>query len=187
MIDTPEPNYGYLDNIILNPECGAAFEVDTLNSKIKELEPYSTWPNTFRGAQFVPAVDYVNANRVRVAAMNQMWDLFQKYDVVVTTGENGSVTNITGTPSVVVPTGFAIPQGRGGFGGGGGGRGAGAGGGRGGDTTRPAAPPPPVSTIPLPTSISFMGPIFQDEKNLLVAHAFQTATDFHKKHPPMFG
>jgi Asp-tRNA(Asn)/Glu-tRNA(Gln) amidotransferase A subunit family amidase len=184
MIDTPEPNYGYLDNIILNSECGAAFEVDTLNSRIKELEPYSTWPNTFRGAQFVPAVDYVNANRVRVAAMNQMWDLFQKYDVVVTTGENGSVTNITGTPSVVVPTGFAIPQGRGGFGGGGGRGGAG---GRGGDTARPTPPPQPVSTIPLPTSISFMGPIFQDEKNLLVAHAFQTVTDFHKKYPPMFG
>jgi hypothetical protein len=31
-----------------------------------------------------------------------------------------------------------------------------------------------------------MGPIFQDEKNLLVAHAFQSATDFHKKHPPQF-
>jgi Asp-tRNA(Asn)/Glu-tRNA(Gln) amidotransferase A subunit family amidase len=31
-----------------------------------------------------------------------------------------------------------------------------------------------------------MGPIFQDEKNLLVAHAFQQATDFHKKHPPQF-
>jgi Asp-tRNA(Asn)/Glu-tRNA(Gln) amidotransferase A subunit family amidase len=190
-VEAPEPNYGYLDNIILNSECGASFEVDTLNGKIKELERYSTWPNTFRGAQFVPAVDYVNANRIRVQAMNQMWDLFQKYDVVVTTGENGSVTNITGTPSIVVPTGFALPQARGGFGGGGG-RG-GAAGGRG--ATAAAAPNPaagpafrnrPVSTIPLPTSISFMGPIFQDEKNVLVAHAFQTVTDFHKKYPPMF-
>jgi Asp-tRNA(Asn)/Glu-tRNA(Gln) amidotransferase A subunit family amidase len=31
-----------------------------------------------------------------------------------------------------------------------------------------------------------MGPIFQDEKILAVAHAFQTATDFHKKRPPQF-
>jgi Asp-tRNA(Asn)/Glu-tRNA(Gln) amidotransferase A subunit family amidase len=117
-IEVPAPNYGFLDNIILNSECGAAFEGDTLNSKIKELEPYSSWPNTFRGAQFVPAVDYVNANRARVLAMNQMWDLFSKYDVVLTPSENTSVTNITGTPSVVVPTGFAIPQpfGRGGAG-----------------------------------------------------------------------
>ena len=163
-------------------ECGAAFEPDTLNGKIKELESYSTWPNTFRTAQFLPAVDYVNANRVRVAAMNQTWELFSKYDVVVTPRENTSVTNIVGTPSIVVPTGFAIPQP---FGRGGGGGGRGAGGGRGGDTTRPAAPPP--VTVPLPTSVYVMGPIFQDEKNLLVAHAFQQATDFHKKHPPQFG
>jgi Asp-tRNA(Asn)/Glu-tRNA(Gln) amidotransferase A subunit family amidase len=32
-----------------------------------------------------------------------------------------------------------------------------------------------------------MGPIFQDEKVLAVAHAFQTATDFHKRRPPQFG
>jgi Asp-tRNA(Asn)/Glu-tRNA(Gln) amidotransferase A subunit family amidase len=188
-IEEPTPNYGYLDSIILDAECGAAFQGDTLNGKIKELEPYSTWPNTFRAAQFVPGVDYVNANRARIRAMNLMWDLFEKYDVVVSPQENTSVTNITGTPSIVVPTGFAIPgpqQGRGGRGGEGGGGGAG---GRGGDTTRvavPATPPPPVPTIPVPTSMYIMGPIFQDEKNLLVAHAFQSATDFHRKHPPQF-
>jgi Asp-tRNA(Asn)/Glu-tRNA(Gln) amidotransferase A subunit family amidase len=181
-IDEPTPNYGFLDSIILDAECGAAFQGDTLNGKIKELEPYSTWPNTFRAAQFVPAVDYVNANRARIRAMNQTWDLFEKYDVVLSPGENTSVTNITGTPSIVVPTGFAIPapqQGRGGRGGGG----------RGGDTARVAAPPtppPPAPTIPLPTSMYVMGPIFQDEKNLLVAHAFQSVTDFHKKHPSQF-
>src|SRR5262249_50975884 len=156
-------------------ECGAAFEPDTLNSRIKELESYSSWPNTFRSAQFIPAVDYVNANRVRVRAMQQTWELFSKYDVVVTPRENTSVTNIVGTPSIVVPTGLAIPQpGRGGGGGRGRG-GAGGAGGRGGDTTRPAPPPPPPPTIPLPTGMYVMGPIFQDEKNLLVAHAFQQA------------
>ncbi|HEY4129612.1 MAG TPA: amidase [Gemmatimonadaceae bacterium] len=181
-IEAPAPNYGYLDNIILNAECGAAFQPDTLNGKIKELESYSSWPNTFRAAQFLPAVDYVNANRVRIAAMNQTWDLFSKYDVVITPRENTSVTNIVGTPSVIVPTGWALPQqGRGGGGGrGAGGRGAGAGA----DSTRPAPPPP--STIPLPTGMYVMGPIFQDEKNLLVAHAFQQATDFHLKKPPLF-
>lgn len=185
-IEEPTPNYGYLDSIILNSECGAAFEGDTLNGKIKELEAYSTWPNTFRAAQFIPAVDYVNANRARIRAMNQTWELFERYDVVLSPQENTSVTNITGTPSIVVPTGFAIPapqQGRGGRGG------AGGAGGRGGDTAAAAAPPPPpppAPTIPLPTSMYIMGPIFQDEKNLLVAHAFQSVTDFHKKRPPQF-
>jgi Asp-tRNA(Asn)/Glu-tRNA(Gln) amidotransferase A subunit family amidase len=182
-IELPTPNYGYLDNIILDAECGAAFEPDTLNARIKELEPYSSWPNTFRGAQFIPAVDYVNANRVRVRAMEQTWELFSKYDVIVTPQENTSVTNIVGTPSIVVPTGFAIPQfGRGGGRGRGGG---GGGGGRGGDSTRAVTAPPPPS-VPLPTGMYVMGPIFQDERNLLVAHAFQQATDFHKKRPPGF-
>jgi Asp-tRNA(Asn)/Glu-tRNA(Gln) amidotransferase A subunit family amidase len=193
-IEEPTPNYGFLDGIILDAECGAAFEGDTLSGKIKELEPYSSWPNTFRAAQFVPAVDYVNANRARIRAMNQSWDLFEKYDVVLSPQENTSVTNITGTPSIVVPTGFAIPapqQGRGGRGGRGGGAGAGGGApGRGSDTASasvPPAPPPPAPTIPVPTGMYIMGPIFQDEKNLLVAHAFQSATDFHKKRPPQFG
>jgi Asp-tRNA(Asn)/Glu-tRNA(Gln) amidotransferase A subunit family amidase len=126
--------------------------------------------------------------------MNQSWDLFEKYDVVLSPQENTSVTNITGTPSIVVPTGFAIPapqQGRGGRGGRGGGAGAGGGApGRGSDTASasvPPAPPPPAPTIPVPTGMYIMGPIFQDEKNLLVAHAFQSATDFHKKRPPQFG
>jgi Asp-tRNA(Asn)/Glu-tRNA(Gln) amidotransferase A subunit family amidase len=184
-IEAPTPNYAYLDGIILDAECGAAFEPDTLNSRIKELESYSSWPNTFRSAQFIPAVDYVNANRVRVRAMEQTWELFSKYDVVVTPRENTSVTNIVGTPSIIVPTGFAIPQFGRGAGRGGGGRGGAGGAGRGSDTTRPAAAPPPPS-IPLPTGMYVMGPIFQDEKNLLVAHAFQQATDFHKKRPPAF-
>ena len=184
-IEAPTPNYGYLDSIILNSECGAAFEPDTLDSKIKELESYSTWPNTFRTAQFIPAVDYINANRVRIRAMQQMWDLFSKYDVVVTPQENTSVTNITGTPSIIVPTGFAIPQGRGG--GGGFIARVAADTARGAAPAAPPAPPaPPAPQVPLPTAMYIMGPIFQDEKNLLVAHAFQEATDFHKKHPPQF-
>jgi hypothetical protein len=88
-----------------------------------------------------------------------------------------------------VPTGFAIPQP---FGRGGGGGGRGGAGGRGADSTArpaaaPATPPPAPVTVPLPTSMAVLGPVFQDEKSLLVAHAFQAATDFHRKHPPQFG
>ena len=107
--------------------------------------------------------------------------------MILTPRENTSVTNITGTPSIVVPTGFAIPQNTG--------RGGGPGG-RGGtpplvppraDSGRAPAPPAaPVSTIPLPTAIYIMGPIYQDEKILAVAHAFQQATNFHLKRPPAF-
>lgn len=200
-IDAPTPNYAFIASLTLNAECGAAFQRDTLNGSIRELEPYSSWPRTFRTAQFEPAADYVNASRARTFACKQWWKLFETYDVVLSPQENTSVTNITGTPSIVVPTGFAIPQqgGRGGRPGGPGG--AAAGGtptGRGGDTTRGAAnptrdtaraaapPPAPVSTIPLPTAMYIMGPIYQDEKVLALAHAFQQATDFHLRRPPAF-
>jgi Asp-tRNA(Asn)/Glu-tRNA(Gln) amidotransferase A subunit family amidase len=201
-LDDPMGPDAYLDSIILDAECGAAFQQDTLSGKLDVMErcrtPYpSTWPNTFRTAQFVPAVAYVNANRVRTQACRRVWDLFQKYDVILTPQENTSVTNVVGTPSIVVPTGFRVPQafGRGGGGGGGAGR-AGGGGGRGAaacpDGSVALAPsagptPPAENQLPLPTGIYIMGPIYQDEKILAVAHAFQSATDFHKKHPPQFG
>jgi Asp-tRNA(Asn)/Glu-tRNA(Gln) amidotransferase A subunit family amidase len=188
-IEEPTPTSGFLAQLTLNAECGAAFQADTLNGKIKELEPYSTWPNTFRAAQFLPAADYVNAQRARTRLCKQWWDLFTEHDVILTPRENTSVTNITGTPSIVVPTGFAIPQPNQ-FAGRGGGPGSAAIASAGAtrpDSGRPAAPPPaPVSTIPLPTWIYIMGPIFQDEKILAVAHAFQQATSFHLKHPPAF-
>src|SRR5690349_815577 len=186
-IDDPTPTSGFLAQITLNAECGAAFQGDTLNGKIKELEPYSTWPNTFRAAQFLPAADYVNAQRLRTKVCKQWWDLFKQHDVILTPRENTSVTNITGTPSIVVPTGFAIPQNTG-RGGGPGGRGGEPPAGRPDSGRAAAAPPPPapVSTIPLPTAIYIMGPIYQDEKILAVAYAFQSATNFHLKRPPAF-
>lgn len=109
--------------------------------------------------------------------------------MILTPRENTSVTNITGTPSIVVPTGFAIPQnqGRGGPGAIVAGSAASASAPRS-DTGRgaPPAPSQPVSTIPLPTTIYMMGPIYQDEKILAVAHGFQQATNFHLKRPPLF-
>ena len=186
-IGEPTPTSGFLAQLTLNAECGAAFQGETLNGKIKELEPYSTWPNTFRAAQLLPAADYVNAQRARTKLCKQWWDLFKDHDVILTPRENTSVTNITGTPSIVVPTGFAIPQNTG-RGGGPGGRGDAPPAGRA-DTGRAAAPSPaspPLSTIPLPTWIYMMGPIYQDEKILAVAHAFQSASDFHLRRPPAF-
>jgi Asp-tRNA(Asn)/Glu-tRNA(Gln) amidotransferase A subunit family amidase len=183
-IDEPTPMSGFLAQLTLNAECGAAFEGDTLNGKIAELEPYSTWPNTFRAAQFLPAVDYVNAQRARTKLCKEWWDLFNAHDVILTPRENTSVTNITGTPSIVVPTGFAVPQ-----------QNAGPTlAGRGGSPPRThndslrveALRQPPPSKTPLPTSIAVIGPIYQDEKILAVAYAFQRATDFHLKRPPAF-
>jgi Asp-tRNA(Asn)/Glu-tRNA(Gln) amidotransferase A subunit family amidase len=58
--------------------------------------------------------------------------------------------------------------------------GAGGGGARP-DTTRPATPRPQT-----PVSLTFLGPLYQDELPLALAHAFQQATDFHTRRPPGF-
>ena len=161
--------------LILQPEAGAAFETLILTGKVKELVQQSpnAWPNTFRAAHFIPAVDYINANRARALLMRQWWDLFRELDVIVapTTGAQLTQTNMTGNPAVILPHGFreAPP-----LGGGGGAPGAPA------DTAARRAEPRPLT----PVSLTFLAPVFQEENALVLAHAYQQATDFHLRVPP---
>lgn len=175
-VELPATN-GASTSLILQPEAGAAFETLILSGKVKELvqQTANAWPNTFRAAQFVPAVDYINANRARALLMQAWWDLFKTVDVIVTpTGGNAqlSQTNLTGNPSVIVPHGFREAPSPGGGGGAGVARP---------DSTAPRAPNPQT-----PVSLTFLGPLFQEELPLAVAHAFQRATDFHLRKPPGF-
>jgi Asp-tRNA(Asn)/Glu-tRNA(Gln) amidotransferase A subunit family amidase len=59
-------------------------------------------------ARFIPAVEYVNANRARTLAMRAMEQTFHDVDVVVTPtfGAQLVATNLTGHPAVIVPNGF---------------------------------------------------------------------------------
>src|SRR4051812_26710643 len=115
----PLPTANQYASLILDAECGAAFQPDTVNGKIRELDTprdflggtraYSTWGSTFRRGQFVPAVEYINAMRARTKLMKEYWDAFKDVDVVIAGGngassENTSVTNLTGTPCITVPT-----------------------------------------------------------------------------------
>jgi Asp-tRNA(Asn)/Glu-tRNA(Gln) amidotransferase A subunit family amidase len=179
-------------SLILTPEAGAAFETLILSGKVKELvqQGPGAWPNTFRSAHFVPAVDYINANRARLLLMRQWWELFNNLDVIVTpTGGAGqlAMTNLTGNPSVIVPNGFreAPPLGQGA---------AAAAVARAdtaratpADTGRRVQPPAPSPRPQTPVSLTFLGPLYQEEKALALAHAYQQATDFHLRQPPGFG
>ena len=67
------------------------------------------WPNTFRAARFIPAVEYVQANRVRMMLMEALEEAWREVDVVVTPTFAEDVilaTNLTGHPSVTVPSGY---------------------------------------------------------------------------------
>jgi Asp-tRNA(Asn)/Glu-tRNA(Gln) amidotransferase A subunit family amidase len=108
-VEIPEFNYGAM-RIILTAEAGAAFDELTRSGRVRELaqQGAGAWPNTFRTARLIPAVDYVNANRVRTLAI-QRWDaLMQSVDVIVapTNGTQLTATNLTGHPAVILPHGF---------------------------------------------------------------------------------
>jgi Asp-tRNA(Asn)/Glu-tRNA(Gln) amidotransferase A subunit family amidase len=136
---------------ILTAEAAAAFDDLTRENRddlmVRQIK--NAWPNTLRAARFIPAVEYIQANRARTLLMREMEML--PVDVYVTPafgGDNLLFTNLTGHPCVVLPNGFDEEG--------------------------------------SPTSITFMGRLFAEGDVLAVAKAYQDATDFHLKHPPMF-
>ena len=95
---------------ILRVEAAAAFDEMTrmnLDDTLVRQDP-SAWPNRLRAARTVPAVEYIQANRVRRIAMREMARILEGIDVYLspTRGNNLRLTNLTGHPAVVVPNGF---------------------------------------------------------------------------------
>ena len=136
--------------VILNAESAAAFD-DLTRGTDDDLMENSTWPNSFRQARFIPAVEYLQANRIRTLVMEEMDAVMQQVDVFITPSFGGNVlllTNLTGHPAVVMPNGFNE------------------------DGT--------------PVSISFIGRLYGEANLMAVGKAYQDATGFHLKKPPLF-
>jgi Asp-tRNA(Asn)/Glu-tRNA(Gln) amidotransferase A subunit family amidase len=95
---------------ILTVEAAAAFDELTRSGRDKEMtrQTKQAWPNLFRAARFIPAVEYVNANRLRTVAMQRWAELMRTVDVIVapTFGTQLVATNLTGHPAVILPNGF---------------------------------------------------------------------------------
>lgn len=97
--------------IILSVEAAAAFQDLTLGGADDQLvrQIRNAWPNVLRAAAFIPAVEYLQANRQRLLLMQAFADLFATIDVYVTPtfgGDGLLMTNLTGHPQLVVPCGF---------------------------------------------------------------------------------
>ncbi|MBC8346289.1 MAG: amidase [Candidatus Marinimicrobia bacterium] len=140
-------------SFILSAEAAAAFDELTRSNRDDELvrQIKNAWPNVFREARFIPAVEYINANRARTLLNQKMAELMVTVDVYVVPsffGDNLLRTNLTGHPCVVVPNGF--------------------------------------NEKGSPTSISFIGNLYEDGNVLAVANAYQGATGWHKQYPPKF-
>ena len=97
---------------ILYAEAAAAFEHLTLTNQDDTLtwQDEGAWPNTFRKARFLSAVDHVQLDRLRFLAMKAMDNLFTQVDILVGPFDTGPMlvaTNFTGHPCVHIRSGFA--------------------------------------------------------------------------------
>jgi Asp-tRNA(Asn)/Glu-tRNA(Gln) amidotransferase A subunit family amidase len=167
-VEFPKYPYGAMRSILL-AEAAAAFDELTRSGRDKLLtqQTKDDWPNTFRAARFIPAVEYIQANRARTIAMEMAAKVFDQVDVIVapTFSTQLLITNLTGHPAVILPNGFRgddAPKARV----------------RENGEVEGGGPGTPVS-------LTFLGQLYGEAKMLALARAYQDATDFHRKHPPL--
>ncbi len=94
---------------ILSVEAAAAFDELTRSNQDDLLtrQTKDAWPNIFRRARMIPAVEYVQANRLRWQVMDKMAELMSDIDLYVAPSfDSLLLTNLTGHPCVVLPNGF---------------------------------------------------------------------------------
>lgn len=96
---------------ILTAEAATAFDDITRDGRVNMLSGQEAfdWPNSFRTSRFIPAVEYLRAQRARVLLMRAMDKLMTDWDVFVSPAPGSIsliITNLTGQPAVCVPCGF---------------------------------------------------------------------------------
>jgi Asp-tRNA(Asn)/Glu-tRNA(Gln) amidotransferase A subunit family amidase len=155
---------------LLSAEAAAAFEELTLSGRDQLLtgqKPFD-WPNTFRRARFLSAVDYIQAMRARSLVIDAMAELFNKVDVIVTpsSGAQLTATNLSGHPAVIVPNGI-----------------------RGANAPKPHTDEDGalenVGGPGTPVSLTFLGSLYSDARLAAFARAYQLETSFHLQHPKL--
>ena len=104
-------NFNIMD-VVIGAECAAQFDELTrfnIDDALTRQTKYD-WPNSFRTNRFVPAVEYINAQRHRYLLMQKVNEVMQQYDAIICPsrgeGNQSAITNLTGNPVVCVPTGF---------------------------------------------------------------------------------
>jgi Asp-tRNA(Asn)/Glu-tRNA(Gln) amidotransferase A subunit family amidase len=111
-VEASIPNWPYdsLD-LILFAEAAAAFEELGLSGGLNELKAQvpDAWPNIFREARFLSAVDFVQADRFRRKVAEEMARVFSQVDLLLVPSlrdEMLTLTNFTGHPSLTLRAGF---------------------------------------------------------------------------------
>ena len=106
-VDLPDLSIAGTIGFILETESAASFDDLTRSGDADLLRTgtsASSWANTFKSARFVPAVEYLRAQRARVLLMRQMDEFMSKYDALLSAGSDSTlgVTNLTGHPAIAL-------------------------------------------------------------------------------------
>jgi Asp-tRNA(Asn)/Glu-tRNA(Gln) amidotransferase A subunit family amidase len=97
--------------IVLTAEAGAAFDDFSRSDRDDHMarQTRDAWPNTFRQAALIPAVDYIRANRLRTLLVRDVEAALAPVKAIVHPSFAGSIlgmTNLSGHPTFVAPCGF---------------------------------------------------------------------------------
>ena len=109
-VTLPDLPYDALSNILF-AEAAAAFEhltLDNTDDLLARQDP-GAWPNSFRKARFLSAVDHIQLDRLRRLVMQEMDTIFRDFDVLVAPVATGPMTiigNMTGHPALAIRAGF---------------------------------------------------------------------------------
>ena len=98
--------------LILYAEAAAAFDELTRSNRDDLLvrQGEEAWPNSFRKARLLPAVEYIQLNRLRTQIIQAQARVMETVDVYLQPniwGSDQAITNFTGHPAVVLPNGFS--------------------------------------------------------------------------------
>jgi len=111
-VEVSLPDWPYQSlSVVLFAEGAAAFEELTLSGGLKQLKAQvpDAWPNLFRQARFLSAVDFVQADRMRRKVAQEMARIFTQVDLLLVPSlrdEILTITNFTGHPSLTLRAGF---------------------------------------------------------------------------------
>jgi Asp-tRNA(Asn)/Glu-tRNA(Gln) amidotransferase A subunit family amidase len=162
-------------NLILFAEAAAAFEELTLSHGVDELKAQvpDAWPNIFRQARFLSAVDFVQADRLRRKVAQQMATIFSDVDLLLVPSlrdEMLVISNFTGHPSLTLRAGFVeVSQARS-------------------DWAPDPAHPLPRFSPPrrVPHGITLIGPLFDEGRLAEVGMSLERAFGVAGERPPGF-
>ena len=173
-VSIPDWPYDSL-NLILFAEGAAAFEELTLSHKVDELKAQvpDAWPNSFRQARFLSAVDFVQADRLRSKVAAMMAELLTRVDLLLVPSlrdEMLVITNFTGQPSLTLRAGFVeVGEARS-------------------DWAPDPAHPLPRFSPPrrVPHGITLIGKLFDEGTLVEAGMAMESAFGVAGEHPPGF-